>query len=198
MAGKKSSVFGVGINDSNYVTNKKETINGKRAMVWQCPFYVCWSSMLRRCYSKVYQKKQPTYAGCTVCNEWLTFSNFKAWMEQQDWEGKHLDKDILFAGNKVYSPETCVFVSRSLNAFIFDASSYRGAYKLGVDFVKSAGKLAARCCNPFTKKVDFLGYFKSEDEAHLAWKARKHELAVLLCREINDQRVRSAILSRYE
>jgi len=50
--------------------------------------------MLTRCY---YQKRldiRPSYEECIVCEEWLTFSNFKKWTEQQDWEDKQLDKDF--------------------------------------------------------------------------------------------------------
>jgi len=39
-------------------------------------------------------------------------------MERQDWEGKHLDKDILIPGNKIYSPDRCIFVSSLINLLI--------------------------------------------------------------------------------
>ena len=76
--------------------------------------------MLQRCYSESHLVRQPTYKGCSVCEEWLTFSNFKSWMEQQDWEGKQLDKDLLVYKNKIYSPETCVFVSSVINSFFVE------------------------------------------------------------------------------
>lgn len=37
--------------------------------------------------------------------EWLLFSNFKSWMEQQ--EEKVLDKDLLHTHNKIYT--NCLF-----------------------------------------------------------------------------------------
>lgn len=109
----KATVCGVGINDSDYVVQKKETIKGidgkrKQRLVWICPYYRAWQSMLVRAYSKSYHKRRPTYIGCSVSEEWKTFSNFKSWMEGQVWEGKQLDKDLLVEGNKVYSEETCV------------------------------------------------------------------------------------------
>ena len=112
----KILVCGVGINDADYVVKKFETIGyvdgkRKRKLVWTCPYHRAWESMLKRCYSAKYQERQPTYKGCTVSDDWLTFSNFRAWMIAQDWEGKHLDKDLLFEGNKIYSTETCVFVA---------------------------------------------------------------------------------------
>ena len=41
--------------------------------------YKCWKSMLMRCYSAKYQKKQPTYKGCYVSEGWLYYPNFKKW-----------------------------------------------------------------------------------------------------------------------
>lgn len=109
MGRKIGIVFGVGINDVGRVSNNKNGAN------YRCPFYARWHSMITRCYSEKFQYKNPSYIGCSVCDEWLTFSNFKRWMEQQDWHGKDLDKDILVKGNRVYSPETCMFVDRKTN-----------------------------------------------------------------------------------
>ena len=125
---KKCLVYGVGINDADYRVqeNKCYTNNlGKRAteVLWRCPYYDRWYGMIRRCYSERELSRFPTYKGCSVCEEWLTFSNFKSWMEQQDWEGKHLDKDLLIYKNKVYSSETCVFVDYKVNLFIIKGST---------------------------------------------------------------------------
>ena len=84
-------VYGVGINDADYTI--KPTIENNRS---KCMYYEKWIKMLQRCYSKSYQEKHPSYKGCSVCEEWLTFSNFKAWMETQDWKGKSLDKIYWF------------------------------------------------------------------------------------------------------
>ena len=88
--------------------------------------------MLARCYSAKFQEHCPTYTGCTVAEDWLKFSNFKDWMEKQQWEGKQLDKDILFEGNKVYGPDTCVFVSPMVNTFTIDSGAARGKWLIGV------------------------------------------------------------------
>lgn len=195
-------VCGVGINDADYVTQKIETIghvNGKlrRKQVWVCPYYRAWKSMLDRCYSTKTQERYPTYRGCTVSAEWLTFSNFKAWMEKQDFEGNHLDKDLLLEGNKVYSADTCVFVTPSVNLFTTDSKASRGEWLIGVDWGKTAEKFRARCCNPITKKNEHLGYFTSEQEAHEYWINRKLELAHLLAAEQTDERVAKALILKY-
>lgn len=198
----KKLVFGVGNNNADYAVEKREQlgyVDGKRKqkLVWRCPYYGSWKDMLKRCYSAKYQEKRPTYAGCTVSEEWLTFSNYKAWMKTQNWEGLQLDKDLLFQGNKVYGPEACVFVTQTVNLFTTDRGNDRGEWLLGVDWHKSAEKFRAQCCNPFTKKGEYLGLFTSEQQAHEAWLKRKLELARLLAAEQTDPRVAKALIDRY-
>ena len=195
-------VCGVGINDADYVVEKKETIGyvgGKRKqrLIWICPYYKAWKSMLVRCYSTKYQDRQPTYKGCSVSEEWLTFSKFRAWMENQDWEGKQLDKDLLFEENKIYSSETCVFVTPMVNSFTTDCGATRGEWMIGVCWHKGSSKFMAQCCNPFTKRSEHLGYFNCPQEAHKAWLKRKLELAHLLAAEQTDPRVAKALIERY-
>lgn len=194
-------VYGVGINDADYVVNKWKTIEvdgkRKRKLVWECPYYRAWKSMLGRCYSDKYQDRQPTYIGCIVSEEWKIFSNFRSWMEEQDWEGKQLDKDLLFEGNKVYSENTCVFVTRMVNSFTTERAAARGEWMIGVAWHKGVNKFVSRCCNPFTKKQENLGCFDSEQEAHNAWLERKLELAYELAGIQTDTRVAEALINRY-
>ena len=129
-------VHGVGINDADYEVTRYEYVivdgRKKQKRIWICPYYQTWKGMLGRCYSTKYQDTRPTYKGCSVSEEWLTFSNFRAWMEKQDWEGMQLDKDLLFEGNKVYSAETCVFITREVNSFTTDCGASRGEWRVGV------------------------------------------------------------------
>ena len=111
MTDKKRLVYGVGINDADYAVTKWETtcVNGvqKRKLVWYCPYHRAWTSMLQRCYSLNYQERNPTYKGCSVSEEWLTFSNFKRLDGEQDFEGQAAWIRICYLkGNKVYSAES--------------------------------------------------------------------------------------------
>jgi hypothetical protein len=65
-----------------------------------CQYYRKWSNMLHR----VFGAKCHNYVDASVCEEWLTFSNFKSWMETQDWHGKELTPI-----DATYSPSTCRF-----------------------------------------------------------------------------------------
>ena len=118
-------------------------------------------------------------------------------MEQQDWHGKCLDKDIIVPGSKLYSPETCAFVLQATNSFVLARDACRGEYPTGVYLFKRTGKYHARCNNPFTGKKEHLGLFSTPEEAHEAWRKRKHELAQLVAATESDLRIVEALKKRY-
>ena len=152
MIAKNKLVHGVGINDADYYVRREVTEGGNK-VIWKCPFYTRWLNMLTRCYYENYQKKYPSYKGCFVCEGWLRFSNFRAWMVQQDWEGKELDKDILIRGNKVYSPQRCVFVERMVNGFILENGRSRGDWPIGVSWNKSMNAFSSKVNNPHNQEA---------------------------------------------
>jgi len=170
VAGRKL-ILGVGINDSDYITSKE--INGKTVL---CPIYRTWKNMLDRCYSKKHQRTHPTYIGCSVADEWLTFSNFKDWMIKQDWQEKQLDKDILIYGNKVYGPSSCIFVSGQINRLLIDCGASRGEWPQGVCLHKGSGKYQASC--RINGKRKYLGSFNTPIEAEAAYLKFKSELII--------------------
>ena len=84
------------------------------------PMYDRWRSMVSRCYN-ANNKSYKYYQNCTVAPEWLCFENFLKTIPYlpgyQDMINNPdiaytLDKDILQPGvvNKVYSPQTCIWV----------------------------------------------------------------------------------------
>ena len=152
-----------------------------------------------RCYSYAYQRVQPTYAGCSVASEWLVLSVFTDWMRSQQWHGMNLDKDILLPGNKVYSAETCVFISPELNRFLSGKGNSLTSLPLGVSLRKdnSKIKIQANCHNPFTGKQDRLGYFDCPYTAHEAWRAKKHEHALRYADMQEDPRIAGALRVRF-
>jgi len=114
------SVYGVGYLGKG----KYKSRNGNGPMTKE---YCAWANMLQRCYSEKFHKKQPTYKDCTVCDEWLNFQVFAEWFElnyPDDGVDYELDKDTKNAGNKVYLPETCVFISKSENSIHAHAKEY--------------------------------------------------------------------------
>jgi len=164
-------VYGVGINDADYTVSKHvRGLGGKE--VWRCPYYTRWNGILRRCYDEKYHIRQPHYKGCSICEEWKTFSNFKRWMEQQDWEDKHIDKDILVPGNREYGPTTCLFVSKDLNNLILENHTKEKKYSTGVEETKEgrfkvqvnqhAGKTYLGCYDTIEEALEVHNKAKSE------------------------------------
>ena len=118
-------------------------------------------------------------------------------MMTQDWDGNQLDKDLLFEGNKIYGPETCVFVTQTVNNFTIDSGASRGGLLIGAHWHKGANKFQSKCCNPFTKEQEHLGYFTCEQDAHQTWLKRKLVLAHELAEIQTDERVAEALINRY-
>ena len=195
-------VCGVGVNDLGYPTHVYEWVTKEggervRECIFRCKYYTVWADMLKRCYSKKYLERNPSYSGTIVCSEWLSASAFKKWMEQQDWSGKCLDTDIILPGNKLYSPETCSFVLQATNSFVIARDACRGELPVGVSLCNRTGKYIARCNNPFTGKPDCRDYFSTPEDAHEAWRKCKHELAQLVAATETDIRVVEALKKRY-
>ena len=152
----------------------KVSENGK-----QTKQYKTWKNMLMRCYDPKYHEKEPTYIGCIVCEEWLNFQNFALWYEENYYEipGEQmaLDKDILVKGNKVYSPDTCCFVSQNINKLFIKRDNDRGDCPIGVCYHKQSKKYQA-LCSTGTGKLKYLGSYDTPQEAFQAYKEFKEAL----------------------
>lgn len=83
---------------------------------------VVWKDMLCRCYNKEWRNKHPYYEKCHVCDEWLNYSVFEKWFNDNYYqvgnEQMNLDKDVLVKNNSFYSPKTCCFVPHRINAIL--------------------------------------------------------------------------------
>lgn len=163
-------VFGIGyIGVGEY----KASENGKTTKV-----YDIWRAMLRRCYDPKLHMKEPTYFNCEVCDEWLNFQNFAAWYEENYYEIEDkvmcLDKDILVKGNKIYSPDTCVFVPQEINTLFVKSDATRGELPIGVSIDRRTNKFQAQCT--VNGKLTHIGCYSSPEEAFEAYKEFKEEL----------------------
>lgn len=135
--------------------------------------YSVWYCMIDRCYNPAMHQKFPTYKDCEVCEEWLTFSNFKRWFDENYIEGYHLDKDILVKGNKIYGPDTCCFVPPKINALFISSKSKRGVLPIGVFGPSAKGKYGAQICID-GKRIN-LGRYDTPEEAFYAYKVAKEK-----------------------
>lgn len=133
------------------------------------PAYDIWNSMIQRCYSEKFQKKHPTYIGCTVSPDWHNFQNFAKWFYENRIEGFDLDKDLIKIGNKEYHPELCSFVPTEVNRVLGDCRRARGAYPQGV----------SRHGNGYRAHINLgrhrasLGTYKTPEEASRVYRREK-------------------------
>lgn len=81
--------------------------------------YACWQHMIERCYLEKKKDIHPSYYGISeISEEWQCYANFANWYDSHYYEVNerlHLDKDILYKGNKIYSPHHCIFVPQRIN-----------------------------------------------------------------------------------
>lgn len=165
-------VHGFGVNDSDYMTNHRES-----GINLRCPAYKLWANMIARAHSAELHRRQPYYIGTSICDAWRGFMSFRSWWAANYVEGWHLDKDLLATGNRQYSPDKCIFIPANLNAFHSDTKSARGAYPIGVSYHKHQKKFDAKVVIPSSGRQKTIGYFHTPEEAHMAWFNRKIELA---------------------
>ena len=183
-------VHGIGVNDVSYMTTiSTKTIFGRKTS--RCPFYQKWKAMLERCYSSMCHALRPTYKECTVCDDWLTFSNFRSWMIKQKWEGMQLDKDIISPGNKIYSPESCVFITRDLNTLLNDCAAKRGLYPQGVYLHNKSGKYLAHVS--INGKQQHIGLYATPKSASNAYIREKTKLILQEASLHKDQAVANGL-----
>lgn len=152
----------------------------KKSQIWKR-----WYDIHYRCYSTQLHERYPSYVGCSVCEEWNNFNNFYAWYQDNYYEVEgqkmDLDKDILCKGNKIYSPDTCVFVPHKINTMFTNGKRNRGAYPLGVHIDKDRKKY--RACIGHNK----LGRFNTPEQAFIAYKKVKEKRIKELAKEYKDQ-----------
>ena len=156
--------------------------------------YRYWHSMIKRVYDPIEHNRYPNYIGCSVCEEWHDLQNFGKWYEDNYYEINGelmcLDKDILNKGNKIYSPETCIFVPNRINVLFTNCKKARGKYPLGVIKTKD-GKYRARCSVYYKEanksKNIGLGRFNTPEEAFYAYKEFKEQYIKEVADEYKDK-----------
>lgn len=156
---KSKGVKGVGLNDVDSST--------------VLPSYTAWLNMLRRCYDTKHCTKYPTYFGCSVCKEWLLFSNFQKWYDEHYRDGYELDKDIIQKGNKIYGPDFCDYVPKKINYILCRSNGKRGDFPIGVTLKNDKRKAVFKAYMLVNRKQVHLGYYNTPDEAFMAYKKAK-------------------------
>lgn len=147
-----------------------------------------WTRMLDRCYNPTTLNKcrNVNYRATLVSDDFKCLQNFTEWaLTQHNWDkGFELDKDLL-GGGKIYSKETCCFLPRAINIFLGGKPKSKSGLPEGVNYISGGkGGYVARC--HFNRDREYLGFFKTPEEAGLVYRKRKEEVAKLLAEEYKD------------
>ena len=133
-------------------------------------YLTLWKDMLRRCYDTNHTEKHPTYKTVVVCKEWHCYQNFAKWCEDNYPRNIvdikfELDKDLLQIGveNKVYSPETCIFLPHKINLFFTNRQGSKTTGERGVSFYNN--KFVSRSVDFETGNIISKYNFNTLDEA---------------------------------
>jgi hypothetical protein len=117
-------------------------------------------------------------------------------MEKQNWEGMHLDKDIIKPGNKIYSPSLCAFIEPWLNTVLGSHESARGIYPQGVSYASHVNLYRAKIS--IRGKQTHIGHYKTQDEASLAYKKEKKRILISHAKNQTDERIRKGLILHAE
>lgn len=164
-------------------------IRGKRVnKIWHNTWLGSkWSNLKSRC-NKDYKlvKLNPCYEGCE--NHFTDFQDFAEWAVTQVGYAKNteLDKDILFKKNKIYSKSTCVFIPHKINTLLLRSDRGRGKWLIGVTKHNEESKFFLSSCKVNGKKTH-IGLFKTELEAHIAYKEYKEQICKQYAEEFRDR-----------
>lgn len=89
-----------------------------------------WTGMIDRVYNEEKRSKYETYSDCIICDEWQNYQSFRGWYDKEFYqvgtERMHIDKDILYKNNRVYSPQTCLIVPQRINMLFMHKSNKYG------------------------------------------------------------------------
>lgn len=149
--------------------------------------YDAWRSMIRRCYAGLKQHK--SYRDCKVSEEWHNFQNFAKWYEENYYEVEgermHVDKDIKYKDNKIYSPENCMIVPNRLNCLFIKSTDKRGENPIGVYFHK--GSYIAQCHVTEECRQHHIGNYDNPTDAFYAYKSFKENYIKKIADEYKDK-----------
>lgn len=165
-----------------------------------------WENIRNRCeYLPVKDEiRFGKYSDVDSCSEWKDFQNFAEWFNQVNLsgyfhEGWQLDKDLLIKGNKIYSPESCVFLPEGINKALQTKSRVRGELPIGLSYAKKKKQnivVAFVCKEPEYTVRAYLPSSMIEEGFYIYKKAREKYIKHLadIYRDMLDPRAYEALM----
>lgn len=140
--------------------------------------YNIWHEIIARCYGEKEKEKYPAYFGISsVCDEWHCFHTFADWYESKKYpcDGRlHIDKDILYRGNKIYAPDKCLLVPQKINMLFMNKPNNRGLPN-GIE--KQGNDYLAKY------KHEHIGVYPTVEEAYYYQTKKKKEEIIRVANE---------------
>ena len=184
------TVYGVGV-----IGDKYSCWDGRKIR----KEYDLWSGMLARCYSPKSHKVRETYIGCTVSENFKSYTYFYEWCNRQvgfNEDTFELDKDLLAIDSKSYGEGTCVFLPKEINTAIIKQNKKRGDFPVGVTYHKNTGNFVAQLSTSTGRK--HVGAFNNVIDAFAAYRKAKETYLVELAEKWKgsiDERAYDALIS---
>ena len=146
--------------------------------------YTIWAGIISRCYDESQRDRSPSYFDCLVDERWHNFQTFAEWFYTNPYYkiGWALDKDVMYYGNREYSPDKCAFIPQELNRVLVNC---RGKVDLGITWVEEKNDWCAKIAR--SGKVYNLGHFKEKSDALTTYKLAKEAHVKMLAEKWKGQ-----------
>ena len=154
-----------------------------------------WSGLHER--SGNFDGRHPAYADVSVDENWYNFQNFHKWFDENYYEIEgevmSLDKDILYPGNRVYSPDKCIIIPLKINDVFITGNQTEDSKKLPVGISKRINpksvtyRATVMSVNDENIRQIFQKVFKTIDEAMIYYIEHKIKMINFIANKYKDK-----------
>lgn len=140
--------------------------------------YSRWRGIVNRCFSP---KRRESYKECLLSEDWSDFQDFAEWYHTNPYQrvDYDIDKDLLIINNKIYGPDTCVFLPKVINTNLI---IIKNNVEFDYPFIKRHPYTDNRFMPSLKCKELGIGYktYKTQEEAfQAAMLAKEHKIKLL-------------------
>jgi hypothetical protein len=160
------SVYGIGI-IGDMITKIEGT---------EMKSYTRWRAIVKRCYEG--------YAD--LHKQWYYYENFHKWYCIHVVGDYEIDKDLFSGKNKIYGPDTCVFLPNKINSAIAIGGTVgytlsHGKYQVRIRNIDDGTRM---CFGSFDTKEEAQSIYKKEKEGYIKYLANVFNQQGMICPKI--------------